>query len=766
MGLKTSAVIVLVGLLAAVAHAGPANLFANPSFEMGSGSWRMDKDKGTEASFAVDSAEAADGRHSMVVTIEKVAGWGTQFGQTFEAGARGKTYTFAVVARSVGGPVPVRLEIERPANPYDRVVRSEVFTLAPDKWTELHVTFKVEKDYPEGWFAYISCTAAGARYRVDLFRLAEGKYVPYQEATKADAAGAAARLFDTGTASAAPLSPDAVVKRQGWTALAEDDTSHAFRGDAVLVNDRLAVVVRRQGRGAEVYAARGAGAAMRAVLAPAAPGGAPPERLASVKVTANDPGAVAVDAAYAAGGKTFSVNLSLAMGQPFVETVPRAAAALAVEAPCRFAVLPDFFADDLVIDAAELPAAQAELAADHFLLHLVPGGEAIVMAVWDPAGEYAEATIAGDGDARRIERSVIPYGKKGKVWVAVLEGPAVWHAHTVAKADAGRTVPMEWRQPFPAQWRLDWRRDDGLSDSWEMVAQRPDGRFTKIGWFGGEDTLPADRKRWTTVLGSFQYPCWIDREGRGQVQPIKKGLVCEGPAVLYPINRARATPLDVFTVVDVVRATLGVGPCEYVLDVEGQRSEYRGRATCSNRDVLNGIFSKKEQKKRRAEVEQSLVEVMIFIRHIRGRVEQYVTFGHDLLAYLAAEKKAHADLAGPIEDLERLTREIDARVAARKDSIKTPDEAARMIEEFRRTVLDDEGPDALAKCKKFTGAIVEIGGSQDELVGECRWAVKVVRQRSAMAAAREPRLAEVAREIRTRSQKVLRNPAGHEGARH
>ena len=115
--------------------------------------------------------------------------------------------------------------------------------------------------------------------------------------------------------------------------------------------------------------------------------------------------------------------------------------------------------------------------------------------------------------------------------------------------------------------------------------------------FGGEGTLPASRKRWTTVLGSFPYPCWIDRNGRGHIQPLRKGLAFEGPAVIYPVNRARATPLDVFTVVDIVRTTLGVGPCEYILDLEGQQSQYKGRATCSNRDVLNGIYQKKEQKK-------------------------------------------------------------------------------------------------------------------------------------------------------------------------
>ena len=89
-----------------------------------------------------------------------------------------------------------------------------------------------------------------------------------------------------------------------------------------------------------------------------------------------------------------------------------------------------------------------------------------------------------------------------------------------------------------------------------------------------------------------------------------------------------------------------------------------------------------------------------------------------------------------------------------------------MVDNFRKTMLDSEGDDAYAKCKKFTEDLVVIGGNQDELAGEGRMAVKIIRQRAGLAMATDPRAADVAREIRRRAQEVLRNPAGHEGARH
>ncbi len=251
------------------------------------------------------------------------------------------------------------------------------------------------------------------------------------------------------------------------------------------------------------------------------------------------------------------------------------------------------------------------------------------------------------------------------------------------------------------------------------------------------------------------------------MQPLKHPtLRLEGPAVIYPINRAPATPLDEFTVVDILRNTLGIGPCEYVLDVEGQQSQYKGRATCAVRDALNPIYRQNMQKKQRAEIEKILQDLMVFIRHIRGRIESYVAFGHDTLGYLAEQKKAHPELADHLADLETIARSIDARFVARKDEIKTPDDAAAMVEEFRKTVLDYEGDDALAKCKRFTEAWVRIGGNQDELAGECRWAAKMLRQKAGLMMAADPRLADIAKEIRRRSQVVLRNPAAHEGARH
>ena len=82
---------------------------------------------------------------------------------------------------------------------------------------------------------------------------------------------------------------------------------------------------------------------------------------------------------------------------------------------------------------------------------------------------------------------------------------------------------------------------------------------------------------------------------------------------------------------------------------------------CATRTLLNKIYAQPAAKRSRPQIDKALVDVMVFIRHIRGRIEQYVAFGHQMLEYLAAQKRAHPELTVRLAELARLTREIDAR---------------------------------------------------------------------------------------------------------
>jgi len=578
-------------------------------------------------------------------------------------------------------------------------------------------------------------------------------------------ARAGLEIWDTGKASAEPLTVAAIESKAGWTKAAE---SGPIKGDAVLSNGRMTVVIRKSGA-AELYSP----AAARARLILQGQDGEAVSRLDTITVTENSKGAVAVEIVGPAKGGTAAAKLRLKKGDPAVETTPGAGAAkLRVEAASRFVVLPDFFADDIVVDAGKIPSASIEAPSENFLLHLGGKGDSIVMAVFENRDQDVKLSLAGDGERRAFTGSEIQFGKSGKVWVSLLEGEGLWFTKVLERAQRGRVVPLGWKMPFPAYWRVDFTNSFELFDSWDMLLQEKDGGgFVRPTWFGEPlQKVRPNRQMYDAAIGGMLYPAFADPQGNGFVQGFnEKGrmeITHQGPLVVYPINRLPQTPPDVFTVVDIMRNTLGVGPCEHILDVEGQKQQLKGRATCSVRAELNPMYEAKEQKARKADVEEILKQGETFVAHIRGRIHGYADYGRQMLALLAAKKKEQPALAPAFAPLEKLLGDIDASIAAQLPKIKMPEDHAKLFAQFRKELLENTTPEATEKVKQWCEALVDIGGTQDELVGHCRWAVKNVRQKAGLIMVQEPKAAALMAEIRAKAQDVLRAPSLHESTRH
>jgi hypothetical protein len=626
-----------------------------------------------------------------------------------------------------------------------------------------------------------------------------------QDAKEPARSGLAA--WDTGKSSAEPLTAAAVAQKIGWKPIVGDQSS--FQGDAAIGNGRVLTVARKQGSGLELYSLGLGKPVLRArVLLP------PAAILERIALTENGRAALALQVSSQSGTARFRLK----KGDPFVEVQSLAGAApLRLECPGRFAVLPDFFADDILVDARTIAPDRVELPSENFLLHFTGKQDAIVMGVFEYRAQDVRVTLAGTGAARQITGSEIDFGKKGsKVWVAVLEGAGMWHALDIARADAERILALNWRMPFIAQWRVDFTRQNGLTDSWDMLLpDKESGGFIKPSWLAPDGSIraenktrtgavddmayrtgwiasarvDADRNRWTTVLGWVKYPCWSDWKGRGFLQPFKhEKLTFDGPVLLYPITRLAQTPIARYTPMDIMRNTLGVDACQHLLDVEGQKQVHVGRATCHVWRLLTDIYGAGQQKAKRKDIETYVSDALDFVTHIRNRIQAYVVFGKELRKYLATEASAHPELKDQLDALAALAREIDERVEprmqkilnepvlkaiaarlARKKVEPTPVAlAAQLNRDFLTSgLLDYTGDDWEARLdKEYTTPLTLIGGEQDETVGECRWVVKALRQKAGILLAADPRLAPVAREIRARTHKMLRGGAAYEGGRH
>ncbi len=141
--------------------------------------YRLTRAEGRIANLWVDHQEAAHGKASAGISAGTTSIFGIQFGQVVRQPPEvGDVYTFAAAVKAIRDPVTPRLEVERAGSPWDRAARSEWVTVPAGKWTEVHVTFRCEKPFPEGWQAYLACAQDGALSRVDNMRLFQVEQIP------------------------------------------------------------------------------------------------------------------------------------------------------------------------------------------------------------------------------------------------------------------------------------------------------------------------------------------------------------------------------------------------------------------------------------------------------------------------------------------------------------------------------------------------------------------------------------------------------------
>jgi hypothetical protein len=163
----------------------------------------------------------------------------------------------------------------------------------------------------------------------------------------------------------------------------------------------------------------------------------------------------------------------------------------------------------------------------------------------------------------------------------------------------------------------------------------------------------------------------------------------------------------------------------------------------------------------RATINDNLDGALAFIRHVQGRAAHYVAFAHKLRKYLAGQCKAHPELCGFLTEMGKLTVTFDDLLETGRGATKlqTPEDLVRLNEEFRKDVLDNDGSDALQRCRDYTQDMTEYASACDRVAAECRLLVRRLRLRAGIAMALDPRVAPVASEIPIRTQEALRSPA-------
>jgi hypothetical protein len=392
-------------------------------------------------------------------------------------------------------------------------------------------------------------------------------------------------------------------------------------GEAVLENKALRIVAVPGQPGVAVFLKSDA-AAKRMEMAVLAKGAGQSEPVSKAQVTKSESGRSVLRVSTGAAEAEFSLG-----SQGYVKISPgKNAASVEVRTGARYAVLPDFFADDVVFDPARFATPSLTVPAENFLLQFLEGGNTIVMCDWPGRLKHAEAKdatsnatgasakevhegaepqvdliFAGEGKARRIAAARIEFQDQ-PVYAGILEQKGIWRDEDATSLPTYKPTPIDWKRPFEARWRgdfivapgrhlADWPTRNQSFDfkntgNTQSGADPLDARFTAATsskrsadwwdhgvtwWENGDADAP---QIWQESLAAFFiYPtvfkgdevrlCLYADQGKRDQSHVYEHVI------IYPLGRVTATPLNVFTPIDLMRETLGQGPCEYILDVAG-----------------------------------------------------------------------------------------------------------------------------------------------------------------------------------------------------
>jgi len=475
------------------------------------------------------------------------------------------------------------------------------------------------------------------------------------------------RLYDTGTQSSDWLPVEAVAAKAGLVQVPVGDTTHKFKGDVAFGNDRLTVVIPAKGHGAMVYSLGPDGVSLGPDLVPMVKADdGEVSHVTAFRILENTSGAVAVEVTFTGPA---TATFRVAVGQPYVEVRPGAGmAGLHVVAWPRLVVTPDFFGDDMVFALDRTGRTGFRLPAENFVLGLGNSGDSMTMCVWQNRSASAQAEVWENPKCLPFKGWRIDCIEGKSIWVAFLEGKGLWLDRSVSARDAGKA--LDWKPPFPAKWRADLIRENGFAES------------VTFEW------LPS----------------------AGWAMPALKA----GKHIIYPLDRTKATPLTEFTPVDILRNTLGVGPCQYILETEGLAS-----ADNPTPDQVMTWVEKQVKKKGGKDAADDIRERLKAMVELAGRTEarikRYADFAAEMKQLLASDNSEAGQKL-------RATADVLAKAAA--DGLAATQPPGR-VAKLADAVAGLIGKDTVAADLAAPAAeLRSIGAAQDRALAKSRMAVR------------------------------------------
>lgn len=478
-------------------------------------------------------------------------------------------------------------------------------------------------------------------------------------------------LFDSATKSSEMLSGTNLPPFSRWRNVASDITTYEFKGDTAVMNNRVTAIIRTSGYGVELYTLSKTGAVFRCTVSPVSEVNETIAGTPRITIHENSPAAVKLGIEYKSNNKTIGFNIRLSAGESGIEVGHGQQMKWAsIETQMRYVIIPNFFAGDMIFTGVEGNSKEILLPTEHMLLSLTDAGNNIIMCTWTGTNQEVRCTNFDTNNVSVIRQIEISSVATSPIWIMFMEAQGIWFENVP-------DMPTKsWQPPFQARWRIDFFDSTPFAESHEYTPE-----LVSSSW----------QKRY----------------------------------IVYPLERNQNTPLDTFCMRDIMKSTLGIGPCEYIVQSEKLIN------SDTPHEVANWILeiSRKGQTlQRQDEIKMRIRNMIEHVKHVQKRIDAYASFAQLQLSQI--EQQLGSDMKD--EGLRPLVTNltiIAQRANSAGSSAEYPVQVTELGENMLKQLLSGVTPEALTE---FTNKLSVIGETQDKAISFCRMATQWVRQLARM----------------------------------
>ena len=570
------------------------------------------------------------------------------------------------------------------------------------------------------------------------------------------------------------------------TSLAED-----LPREFNIENKRIAVELNEKSFGPKIYYKINGQKKLAAILRPAISAADVAVKLDTANITKIDDETIVLDASFQTeSGAKLSIKFLVKQDMPTIEIISSHNANLIkIQADYSYAIMPDLFADDLVIDPRHIDAKNLYLPSDNqSLLGLIDDGDAIIVCNW--LSNNNEITVAIN-DKKLITEITIPLNNNGQnpgIWLSLLGHNEIWHLSGTTGLRIDNHKQLDWEVPFEAAWRANYLRIDkkaaGLTDSFWNARMNDDGTFKMVEALLQMEIIEGnyvidglqEQKRiirrsvlnentgsgWWTYRGWFIQPFFTDRGSAFLKLPKYDGtraIRYKGSIIIYPLLSNDGISKNPKTVEDVLANTFG---SEYLEIMDLQDLNKRPEKdyyppTCTTTKYCEQIFEMNDDQYRREQIAAILSQMELFVRYTRQRLQEYLDWHKELQQLCDKNKAADDQLTAQVQEIEEIINRIPQQFTRAKRKLRSPEKLEELADKVI-TLTNYDSRMKLRKYKLFSKQIRTIGNAQDELLGQFREIAKITRQKATLLYAQQPdpNIRSFLAAVRTKTQEILR----------